>query len=50
MTPEQILAIPPKVLTQAQREAYFNDGFLFLPKMIGEEWIVNAMLSGVSCA
>jgi len=41
MTPEQILAIRPKVLKQSQREAYFNDGFLFLPKAIGEEWIVK---------
>ena len=28
MTPEQILAIPPKVLTQAQREFYFSEGYL----------------------
>jgi hypothetical protein len=41
MTPEQILAIKPKVLTQAQREAYFNDGFLFVPKAIGEEWLAK---------
>ena len=41
MTPEQILAIKPKVLTQQQREAYFNDGFLFVPKAIGEEWIAK---------
>ena len=27
MTPEQILAIAPKVLTQAQRESYFSDGY-----------------------
>jgi len=39
MTPEQILALPPRVLTQAQREAYFNDGFIILEKIIGEEWI-----------
>ncbi|HEX2649738.1 MAG TPA: phytanoyl-CoA dioxygenase family protein [Burkholderiales bacterium] len=39
MTPEQILAIEPKVLKQEQREAYFRDGFLFLPKAINEEWI-----------
>jgi hypothetical protein len=41
MTPEQILAIKPKILTQKQREAYFNDGFLFVPKAIGEEWIAK---------
>jgi len=39
MTPEQILAIPPRVLTQAQREAYFNDGFIILEKIIGDEWV-----------
>jgi ectoine hydroxylase len=39
MTPEQILAIPPRVLTQSQRGAYFNDGFIILEKIIGEEWI-----------
>jgi len=39
MTPEQILAIPPRVLTQAQREAYFTDGYILLEKIIGDEWI-----------
>jgi len=28
MTPEQVLAIPPKLLTQAQREQYFSEGYL----------------------
>jgi hypothetical protein len=27
MTPEQVLAIPPRVLTQAQREFYFSEGY-----------------------
>src|SRR4051812_50045292 len=39
MTPEQILAIKPKVLTQAQREAYFNDGFLLVERAIDEAWL-----------
>ena len=39
MTPEQILAIPPRVLKQSQREAYFNDGFIILEKVIGDDWI-----------
>src|SRR5687767_9427971 len=39
MTPEQVLSIPPRVLKQSQREAYFNDGFIILEKVIGEEWI-----------
>jgi ectoine hydroxylase len=39
MTPEQILKIPPRVLTQAQREFYFNEGYILLEKIIGDEWI-----------
>lgn len=39
MTPEQVLAIKPKVLTQKQREAYFADGYLLLEKIIPAEWI-----------
>ena len=41
MTPEQVLSIPPRVLKQSQREAYFNDGFIILEKVIGEEWITK---------
>jgi phytanoyl-CoA dioxygenase PhyH len=39
MTPEQILAQPPRVLSQAQRESYFGDGYLLLPKIVPVEWI-----------
>ena len=41
MTPEQILAIPPRVLTQAQREAYFNNGYILLPAIIGDAWVAR---------
>src|SRR2546425_2085273 len=41
MTPEQVLAIPPKVLTQAQREQYFSEGFLYLERAISDEWIAR---------
>ena len=34
MTPEQVLAIPPKILAQRQREAYFDQGFLILERII----------------
>ena len=34
MTPEQILAIAPKVLTQQQREFYFNEGYLCVERAI----------------
>jgi ectoine hydroxylase len=39
MTPEQILAIPARVLTQAQRESYFNEGYILLEKIIGDDWL-----------
>jgi ectoine hydroxylase-related dioxygenase (phytanoyl-CoA dioxygenase family) len=39
MTPEAILKIPPRVLTQAQREHYFREGYILLEKIIGDEWI-----------
>ncbi len=39
MTPEQILAIPPRVLTQSQRESYFTEGYILLEKIIGDDWL-----------
>jgi hypothetical protein len=39
MTPEQILAIEPLVLTREQREFYFREGYLLLPGVIDPEWI-----------
>ena len=39
MTPEQVLAIRPRVLTQRQREDYFNNGFILLERMIPENWL-----------
>ncbi|PHQ59024.1 MAG: phytanoyl-CoA dioxygenase, partial [Maribacter sp.] len=39
MTPEDVMAIAPKVLTQAQRESYFADGYLLLEKVLTDEWI-----------
>ena len=32
MTPEQILAIAPRVLSQSQREFYFREGYLLARK------------------
>lgn len=37
MKPEAILAHPPKILSQAQREFYFENGYLLLEKFIPEE-------------
>ena len=39
MTPEQILAIEPRVLTRRQREDYFNDGFILLEKVVPDDWL-----------
>ena len=39
MTPEQILKIPPRVLTPSQREFYFNEGYILLERIIGDEWL-----------
>jgi len=39
MTPESILKIPPRVLTQAQREHYFREGYILLERVIGDEWL-----------
>ena len=41
MTPEQVLATAPKVLTQQQREFYFNEGYLCLERIIDEEWLAK---------
>ncbi|MEE8608352.1 MAG: phytanoyl-CoA dioxygenase family protein [Nitrospiraceae bacterium] len=39
MTPEEVLSLPPKVLTQNQRESYFDKGYLLLERLIDEEWL-----------
>ena len=39
MIPEEILSHRPRVLTQAQREAYFRDGYLAVPAFIGRDWL-----------
>ena len=41
MTPDQILSIPPKVLTQRQREFYFEQGYLLLERVIDETWLAR---------
>jgi ectoine hydroxylase-related dioxygenase (phytanoyl-CoA dioxygenase family) len=41
MTPEQVLAIEPKVLSQEQREFYFAKGYLLLERIIPEETIAQ---------
>ncbi|PZP53261.1 MAG: phytanoyl-CoA dioxygenase, partial [Azospira oryzae] len=39
MTPEQVLSYPPRVLTQEQREFYFEHGYLLVERIIPEEWL-----------
>jgi hypothetical protein len=39
MTPEAILSHTPRVLTTAQKAAYFRSGFLTVPGMISDRWL-----------
>lgn len=39
MKSEQILARPPRVLSQAQREFYFENGYLLLEGLVSREWL-----------
>jgi ectoine hydroxylase len=45
MTPDAIRTHPPKVLTEAQREAYFETGFLCADGLIPDTWLrrLNAL-------
>jgi ectoine hydroxylase-related dioxygenase (phytanoyl-CoA dioxygenase family) len=39
MSPEAILAGEPRVLSQAQREFYFEYGYLLIEELVSREWI-----------
>ena len=39
MQTEKILSRPAKVLSRAQREAYFRDGYIVLEGFVGREWL-----------
>jgi hypothetical protein len=39
MTPEQVLARPPRVLSQMQRESYFQNGYIMVEKAVPMDWI-----------
>jgi len=41
MTPEEVLSLPPRVLTQKQREFYFENGYVLLEKLIDEDWLAR---------
>tara|TARA_Y100001934_G_scaffold275290_1_gene369380 strand:- start:152 stop:568 length:417 start_codon:yes stop_codon:yes gene_type:complete len=40
-TEEAILAQPARLLTQAQREFYFENGYLLLKSVIGNDWLTR---------
>ena len=39
MTPEQVLSYPPRVLTQRQRESYFDRGYVLLERIVPDQWL-----------
>ena len=39
MTPEEILAHPPRVLSEAQREYYFEHGYVLVESLIPMDWV-----------
>ncbi len=39
MTSEDVLDIEPKVLTQAQREFYMENGYLLFERVLSDEWL-----------
>ena len=39
MTPEQVLSHSPHVLSQTQRESYFEHGYAMVEKLISEDWL-----------
>src|SRR5215510_4449391 len=39
MRRDQVLSQPPLVLSQRERERYFEDGFLTVPRYVGAEWL-----------
>jgi len=41
MTPEDVLAHPPRVLTPAQREFYFANGYVSVPGLVPADWLAR---------
>ena len=39
MTSEEVLSRPPRVLTQGQREFYFQNGYVLLENLVPETWL-----------
>jgi ectoine hydroxylase len=47
VTPDEVLAQPPLVLTQEQRASFFRDGYVHLPGFVPRDWLtlLNAALA-----
>jgi ectoine hydroxylase-related dioxygenase (phytanoyl-CoA dioxygenase family) len=41
VTPEEILSHPPRVLTQAQRESYFANGYVLAERVVPEDLVMR---------
>ena len=41
MKHEDILKVPPQVISEAQREFYFENGFLLVEKAVSEDWLTR---------
>lgn len=41
MTPEEVRTIPPKILSPARREHFFDDGYLVLERIIDDGWLAR---------
>jgi ectoine hydroxylase len=39
MTPEKILSYKPRVLTQEQRQFYFDNGYLLVESIVPQDWV-----------
>ena len=39
MTPEEVLSHPPRALSQAERESYFENGYLSVERFVDGEWL-----------
>ena len=39
MTPEKILSYKPEVLTQEQRQFYFDNGYLLVESIVPQDWV-----------
>ena len=41
MLPDEVLAHEPRVLTQEQREFYFDNGYLLVEAVVAPEWLAR---------